>query len=126
LDTFYGALSYWDRPDLVIESAVGNLADQAVSAGAGIAGQIGSATVWLFDGPAVVRALTTWIEQHFTATPGGPRPRHADSSPANVVDVRGDSRRSGHQSTRFRSHDHAGRFLTTPARHRPSMWMLTS
>lgn len=65
LDTFYGALPYWDRPDLAIESAAGNLADQAVSAGAGTAAQIGFATVWLFDSGAVVRAATTWIEQHF-------------------------------------------------------------
>jgi aminoglycoside 3-N-acetyltransferase len=65
LDTFYGALPYWERPELAIESAVGNLAAQAVRAGAGTKGELGTATTWLFDAPSTVRAVVAWIERNF-------------------------------------------------------------
>jgi len=65
LDTFSGALPYWERPEFVIESAVGNLAAQAVRAGAGTKGELGAATTWLFDASATVRAVVAWIERHF-------------------------------------------------------------
>jgi aminoglycoside 3-N-acetyltransferase len=64
LDTFYGALPYWERPELAIESAVGNLAAQAVRAGAGTKGELGTATTWLFDAPSTVRAVVAWIERN--------------------------------------------------------------
>ncbi|TDW91088.1 aminoglycoside 3-N-acetyltransferase [Kribbella sp. VKM Ac-2566] len=65
LDTFYGALPYWERPDLPIDSAVGTLALQAVQAGAGREGNIGAATAWLFDSRATIQAVVAWIERHF-------------------------------------------------------------
>jgi aminoglycoside 3-N-acetyltransferase len=65
LDTFYGALPYWERPDLPIDSAIGTLALQAVQAGAGREGNVGSATAWLFDASATVQAVVAWIERHF-------------------------------------------------------------
>lgn len=65
LDTFYGALPYWEHPSLRIDSAVETLAQQAVQAGAAQEGKIGPATTWLFDAPATVQAVVTWIEQHF-------------------------------------------------------------
>jgi aminoglycoside N3'-acetyltransferase len=65
LDTFYGALPYWERPEFAIESAVGILAAQAVRAGAGTKGELGTATTWLFDAPSTVQAVVAWIERNF-------------------------------------------------------------
>jgi aminoglycoside 3-N-acetyltransferase len=62
LDTFYGALPYGE---LGIQSAVRNLADQAVAAGAGHEGMVGPAPTWLFDAQATVDAVVTWIERTF-------------------------------------------------------------
>lgn len=59
LDTFYGALPY------AVEHPVGNLAQQAVEAGAGVRGRVGSAEVWVFDARATVRAARRWIEANF-------------------------------------------------------------
>jgi aminoglycoside N3'-acetyltransferase len=65
LDTFYGGLPYWERPDLAIENAVETLAVQAVQAGAGREGKVGAATAWLFDARATVQAVVAWIERQF-------------------------------------------------------------
>jgi hypothetical protein len=65
LETFYGALPYWERPELAIESAVGNLAAQAVRAGARTKGELGTTTTWLFDVPFTVRTVVAWIERDF-------------------------------------------------------------
>ncbi|GAB3828572.1 aminoglycoside 3-N-acetyltransferase [Kribbella italica] len=59
LDTFYGALPY------DVESAVGNLARQAVAAGAGVQGRVGAAEIWTFDARRAVRAVREWIEERF-------------------------------------------------------------
>ncbi|GAB2580789.1 AAC(3) family N-acetyltransferase [Kribbella endophytica] len=60
LDTFYGALPYGAG------SAVGNLAQQAVAAGAGVQGRIGAAGVWVFDARRTVVAVRGWIEGNFS------------------------------------------------------------
>ncbi|WP_432948724.1 aminoglycoside 3-N-acetyltransferase [Kribbella sp. CA-253562] len=59
LDTFYGALPY------KVESAVENLARQAVAAGAGVSGRVGSAESWVFDARPTIRAAREWIEAEF-------------------------------------------------------------
>jgi hypothetical protein len=65
LDTFYGTLPYWDRPDLQIRSVVETLANQAVSAGAGQAGNVAYAPSWIFNAPQTVQAVRTWLEEKF-------------------------------------------------------------
>lgn len=65
LDTFYGALPYWDRPGPVIESWAGHLAEQAVAAGATTAGMIDDCPLILVDAPAAVSAVRSWIEAEF-------------------------------------------------------------
>jgi aminoglycoside 3-N-acetyltransferase len=65
LDTFYGALPYWDRPELEIDSPAGTLARQAVAAGATTESRINECPLVLVDAPAAVRAAVTWIEQVF-------------------------------------------------------------
>jgi aminoglycoside 3-N-acetyltransferase len=65
LDTYYGALPYWERTELTITSPAGNLAEQAVAAGAGTRGRLGEATGWLFEAPLVVQAATEWLERNF-------------------------------------------------------------
>ncbi|WP_161605999.1 aminoglycoside 3-N-acetyltransferase [Microlunatus speluncae] len=65
LDTFYGALPYWDRIDPLIDSWAGHLAEQAVAAGATIAGAVDDCPLVLVDAPAAVRAVTAWLESRF-------------------------------------------------------------
>jgi len=65
LDTYYGALPYYERADLAITSPVETLAQQAIAGGAGIRGRIGLATGWLFEAPAVVAAVVDWLERNF-------------------------------------------------------------
>ena len=65
LDTFYGALPYWERADWVIESWAGRLADQAVAAGATTGGVIGDCPLVLVDAAAAVAAVRSWIESEF-------------------------------------------------------------
>lgn len=62
LDTFYGALPYWDRPELGITNPVETLAHQAVDAGAARKGTVGLGSAWLFNARATVRAAVRWLE----------------------------------------------------------------
>ncbi len=65
IDTFYGVLPYYERADLNIESPVGTMAEQAVAAGAGQSGPVGTGTAWLLDAAATVRAVVGWLESQF-------------------------------------------------------------
>jgi aminoglycoside 3-N-acetyltransferase len=66
LDTFYGALPYWDREDLEMgDSVVAKLADQAVAAGAADVSRIDDCTVALIDAAKAASAVRAWIEAHF-------------------------------------------------------------
>jgi aminoglycoside 3-N-acetyltransferase len=76
LDTFYGALPYWDHPQLQIDSAVSALAEQAVAAGAGQPGTVAYAPSWLFQARPAVAAVRTWLERTFGDPPA------ADATPA--------------------------------------------
>ncbi|MEV4412799.1 AAC(3) family N-acetyltransferase [Catellatospora sp. NPDC049609] len=66
LDTFYGALPYWDRDDLEMgDSIVAKLADQAVAAGATEVSRIEDCTVVLIDAAKAANAVRAWIEANF-------------------------------------------------------------
>lgn len=65
MDTFYGALPYWDRPDLAVDSPAGKLSEQAVAAGATAESMINDCPLVLVDAPAAVRAAVAWIEDAF-------------------------------------------------------------
>ncbi|HEX3813889.1 MAG TPA: aminoglycoside 3-N-acetyltransferase [Mycobacteriales bacterium] len=65
LDTYYGALPYYERADLAISSPVDRLAQQAVAAKAGVSGRVGAATGWLFEAPLVVEAVVGWLKRNF-------------------------------------------------------------
>ena len=66
LDTFYGALPYWDREDIEMgDSVVAKLADQAVAAGATDVSRIDDCTVVLIDAAKAASAVRAWIEAHF-------------------------------------------------------------
>jgi len=66
LDTFYGALPYWDREDLEMgDSVVAKLADQAVAAGATEVSHIDACTVVLVDAAKAASAVRAWIEANF-------------------------------------------------------------
>ena len=66
LDTFYGALPYWDREDLEMgDSVIAKLADQAVAAGATETSHIDHCPVVLVDAPKAASAVCAWIEANF-------------------------------------------------------------
>jgi aminoglycoside 3-N-acetyltransferase len=65
LDTYYGALPYYERTNLAISSPVERLAQQAVTAEAGVSGRVGEATGWLFEATLVVEAVVGWLERNF-------------------------------------------------------------
>lgn len=65
LDTFYGALPYWDDSRLEIDSAIETLAQQAVRADAGHSGVVAYAPSWLFRAPQAVDAARRWLEATF-------------------------------------------------------------
>jgi aminoglycoside 3-N-acetyltransferase len=72
LDTFYGALPYWDRPELAVDSPAGKLAEQAVAAGATVADALDECPLVLVDAPAAVAAARAWLEANFSGTGVGP------------------------------------------------------
>ncbi len=65
MDTFFGSLPYWDRPDLEVESAVKMLAQQAVAAGATSESKIDTCPLVLVDAPGAAMAIAAWIERTF-------------------------------------------------------------
>lgn len=66
LDTYWGALDYWDRSDLAVgESIVGMLAEQAVTAGAVTTTHLHDCPVHLVEAAPAVVSVRRWIEDHF-------------------------------------------------------------
>lgn len=65
LDTFYGALPYWELDDLNITSWVGTMAEQALPAGATRNGNLDSCHLVLVEAAPAAAAVAVWLEDHF-------------------------------------------------------------